>query len=371
MKHYALTPQDAWFFRDGRPYNHGESNQADVHTQFPPPARTLTGAIRAALARANGWDGGRGRWPSAVTTAFGSSPHDLGQLQFSGPFLIHQGSALWPMPRHLLGLVEKGTWRPAAFLRPSADATMTDQGRRVLPEIAVPKHKRPAGLKPAETAWITTSGLTGILTGHLPPADSVHSSSTLWKLEPRVGLQRDANTLLVGEGNLYSPSFVRLHRSVALGIGITGLPAGMKDLPAWFPLGGESRLAQCEGWQGTALPLGPSAADFKPNSQGKIEFTLTLITPGAFDDLATALPGIEVMSACLGKPIPIGGWDSLKNEPIPLAPFHPAGSTWFCQATSADFTRHHAQHGLWLGDRSTTAHGFGQILIGLWPQLSQ
>jgi CRISPR-associated protein Cmr3 len=71
MHYYTLTPQDAWFFRDGRPYNHGESNQADVESLFPPPARTLTGAVRAALARANGWNGS-GRWTNELNRHFGS-----------------------------------------------------------------------------------------------------------------------------------------------------------------------------------------------------------------------------------------------------------------------------------------------------------
>ena len=30
MKNFALTPLDAWFFRDGRPYEEKEANQADV-----------------------------------------------------------------------------------------------------------------------------------------------------------------------------------------------------------------------------------------------------------------------------------------------------------------------------------------------------
>jgi len=38
----SITPQDACFFRDGRPYNYAESNQADVESVFPPSARTLT-----------------------------------------------------------------------------------------------------------------------------------------------------------------------------------------------------------------------------------------------------------------------------------------------------------------------------------------
>ena len=36
FKAYKLTPVDTWFFRDGRPYNRGESNLADIKSLFPP-----------------------------------------------------------------------------------------------------------------------------------------------------------------------------------------------------------------------------------------------------------------------------------------------------------------------------------------------
>lgn len=367
MKTFALTPQDAWFFRDGRPYNHGESNQADVRSLFPPPARTLTGAIRAALARENGWDGKHRGWPANVTAALGSSPHDLGKLQFSGPFIVHKDkdneeeTVLWPLPRHVLGLAEKGKWTPKTFLRPGERPTLTDQGEIRLPEIA--GEKQP-DLKPNESAWITTKGLSRVLAGALPPTDSIYTPSQLWKQEARVGLKRNASTLQVDEGDLYSPSFVRLTKGTSLGIGFSGVADLKNGLPVLFPLGGESRLAQCDDAPKETLPRTP---DFKTN-EGEITFTVTLLTPGDFDAMETLLPsGVSVISACLGKPVPIGGWDSLENEPLPLRPFHPAGSVWFCQTSSANLSLIHALHGKWLGDKHTTAHGFGQIVIGHWP----
>ena len=157
MKTYALTPFDAWFFRDGRPYNEKEANQADVSSVFPPPARTLSGALRAALARANGWTGW-GSWPDPLNRAFGSGPEELGALQFTGPFLILDGEALWPLPRHLLGGVGEG-WEPRAFLRPADAPTACDAGNLRLPEIVLSKGTRRDGLKTAKTAWITAAGL--------------------------------------------------------------------------------------------------------------------------------------------------------------------------------------------------------------------
>jgi CRISPR-associated protein Cmr3 len=365
-QYFSITPQDAWFFRDGRPYNHAESNQADVESVFPPSARTLTGAVRAALARANGWDGQPRGWPAKVTEAFGSGPNDLGKLQFSGPFLLRDGQSLWPIPRHLLGRSEGGCLIPKAFLRPDTALIETDQGKRNLPKITLPPGEKRDGPKPAEVAWITTVGLSQILVGHVPSPDAVLEPTQLWQFESRVGLKRDDQTHKVGEGDLYSPSYIRLCRGVALGGGLTGVRVEMKCLPELFPLGGESRLAQCDPWNGDPLPKAPRADSFKSNAEGRVEFAIILLTPGRLADPTSFFSGARLISACVGKSVPIGGWDSLNNEPLPLEPFHPAGSAWFCDAPADEFhKRIHGQHGHWIG--SHIAHGFGQIVIGNWP----
>jgi CRISPR-associated protein Cmr3 len=370
-QYFSITPQDAWFFRDGRPYNHRESNQFGVQSVFPPPARTLTGGLRAALARANGWDGKPGGWPSNITNCLGDGPNNLGKLQFTGPFLIREkegsgSEALWPIPRHLLGCTHEGHWKPSAFLQPDEKETETDNGRCRLPRVLLPAGQRPDGLKPAGTAWITTPGLTTILAGKNPQAEMIHQQHTLWKFESRVGLQRDAATLNVGEGDLYSPIYVRLCRKVGLGVGLEGLPNNMNGLPSIFPFGGESRLAQAESWHGNPLPNCPPNNAFIPDGNGVVRFIVVLLTHGRFRDPAPLLSsGAKIISACVDKPQLIGGWDSLKNEPLPLEPFHPAGSVWFCEAPAAELPNILAQHGKWLGEYS--AHGFGQIAIGLWP----
>ncbi len=369
MNYFALTPQDAWFFRDGRPYNHGESNQADVESLFPPPARTLTGALRAALARANGWDGKRGGWPCNVTEAFGDGPSNLGQLQFAGPFLIRQttadqGEALWPLPRHLLGRIESDKWTPKAFLHPAEQPTETDCGRRRLPEIPRSVAER-EGLKPAESSWVTLAGLNDILAGRLPAANTIFKPADLWRAEARIGLKRDATTKTVGEGDLYSPTYVRLCRGISLGVGFSGLPAGMNNLPGLFPLGGESRLAQAGPWPGNPLPNVPAAKSFQADMNGKVRFIAVLLTPGRFDTGQPLVEDVELLSACIGKPLLIGGWDSLKHQPLPLEPFVPAGSVWFFEAAADRLPGVLELHGRWIGQH--TAHGFGQIAIGVWP----
>ncbi len=359
MKTYALTPLDAWFFRAGRPYNEREANQADVASVFPPPARTLSGALRAALARANGWTG-RGSWPDPLNRAFGSGPEELGALQFTGPFLILNGEALWPLPRHVIGGVNE-RWEPCAFLRPADAATACDVGNIRLPEVLPPCEE----LKTAETAWVTAAGLGALLAGELPGAHSIVQAKELWVHEARIGLHRDEKTFITDEGALYSPSYVRLRRGVALGVGVGGVPEGMANVSDIFPLGGESRLARCEEWGRSPVPAMPSRERFTLDTESRVAFIIVLLTPGRFIAGKPILPGAEIISACVGKPQFTGGWDSLKRVPLPLEPFAPAGSVWFCTSTRGDFDAIHKRHGQHIG--AHTAHGFGQIAIGLWP----
>lgn len=371
-RYYALTPCDAWFFRDGRPYHHGESNQADVPSVFPPSPRTISGALRAALARANGWESGA-RWPSDLNQFLGDGPNDLGTFQCIGPFLIRHGpggsQALWPMPRHLLGHALSGEWSPRAFLVPEDREFETDLGRVRLPRPAVSANGAAEGLKPTERAWITAQGLSTVLGGQLPPQTDVCTAEHLWALEPRIGLCRAPESLIVGEGDLYSPRYVRLRREVAVGVGINHLPDSLKPLPPLLSFGGESRMAMAEPWPHQALPNHPPLDAFPRTSDGLVRFLVMLLTPGRFAQgngpVDYLRQGARVVAACVGRPQFIGGWDSGCAQPLPLEPFHPAGSVWFCEAPVGIFPDIHARHGQWLG--AYTQHGFGQIAIGLWP----
>jgi CRISPR-associated protein Cmr3 len=308
-----------------------------------------------------------------VTEAFGSAPDNLGKLQFGGLCLIHgnedgKEKALWPIPCHLLGRSESGQWTPKAFLVPGEEFE-TDKGKIKLPKILSAEEKHD-GLKPSESAWISAAGLAQVLAGVLPSRDAVFQPEQLWRHEARVGLKRNETTHKVDQGDLYSPSYVRLCRQVALGFGLTGIPNGMNGLPGLFPLGGESRLAQCDLWNDNPLPKAPGADSFQANAENRIAFVVTLLTPGRFRDISSALPEATVMSACVGKPASIGGWDSLANKPLPLEPFHPAGSVWFCEVPAEVFPQSiHCQHGGRIGDY--TAHGFGQIVIGRYPRTLQ
>lgn len=363
-----LEPLDTLFFRDGTPFSAGSASQEDVGGLFPPLPVSVAGALRTALARQNGWSG-VGRWSQALNDALGKGPEDLGNLSLTGPFLLRDGQPLFPVPRHLVGAVESGRWRPRGFVRPGAPVAC-DLGEAVRLPTLPPLHTEPADLKTGEGWWLTRSGLQAALRGEVPRPADVLASSELWHEERRIGLERNDATRTAQEGMLYSTRHVRLGRGIALGVEVTGVPQGWAvPLDVMVPLGGESRLAECRAWREGVNVNMPLDAVMDTGRAAVIALTPLDLDGGAclgrtaLADLGSA----RVVSACLPRPQRVGGWDSLTRRPLPLRAVLPAGSTLFCEIGDPDALRAAiaATDGLpRLGVRQRW--GFGVVALGVW-----
>lgn len=364
-----LRPVDTLFLRGGTPFAAGETPQEDVRSLFPPNPPTVVGAMRAALARCNGWSG-RGRWPERLDAVLGNGPH-LGSLASCGPFVLRKGRPLFPSPRHLLGPAETDGWRAVAFLRPGAEAAC-DLGPAVrLPEF--PRRTSEERLKPARDRWLTRTGLQSLLRGELPEAGEILARRDLWREEERIGLEVDRGIRTAREGRLFSTRHIRLGRRVSLGMSIRGLP-GDWTLPhgRLVPLGGESRVAEFSRWD--AVELGIDVPSRAIESSGRL--AVVALTPLDLDEAVAAGRepleaecGLRVVSACLDRPFPVGGWDSLGRRPLPLRSLLPAGSTLFCEADDPRRLLRAVGAGAGLikvGRR--TDWGFGVATVGVWPE---
>lgn len=386
LKTLLLSPIDAWFFRDGRPYNEGEGNQTDVVSQFPPPATTLVGALRAALARSHKWNG-TGRWDSSLNVILGDGFDQLGVLSFRGPWFARKKAEgetemLFPIPLHVLGKPEQqqegseSQWKPACLLTPGR-AVHCDLGEACLPvmsdvradDIDLNRLKEPS------SQWVTSRGLEQILAGKLPDASQVVEARDLWSSEARVGLKRCEDKRVTEQGALYSPRFVRLARGVSLAMSIAGL---LDDenwrIPDLLVLGGEGRMAECRTLEAMSLPTAP-VDQIRASKRIVVTLITPLILPDSDGSDAGSVnspqpnqtffdwPGTTVVSACVGKPQSLGGWDSLERRPLPLRPVLPAGSTWFLEVADASAIVDRSARGIGM----KTQYGFGQVVLGVWP----
>ena len=128
MTGFRLEPVDTLFFRDGTPFTADSAPQDGVDSLFPPHPPTVAGALRAALARANGWNG-HGRWPEDICRVLGDGLEDPGRLSIDGPFVLHDEEPLFRSPRHLLGASGASGWRPGAFSAARPDDVVRSRRR--------------------------------------------------------------------------------------------------------------------------------------------------------------------------------------------------------------------------------------------------
>lgn len=358
MKYYRLEALDTLFFGDGSPFNAGETGQMEVKGTFPPSPATVVGTLRAAFARQLGWTGGN--WNESIRAKLGSY-HDLGPLRFTGPYVVKDGQLLFPAPLHLLRSGEHLTW-----LKPGP-ALHTDLGEARLPEIEKKCDElgeEIKGFKPLKNAYLTREGMERVLREELPEIGSIVNTSGLWKSEPRVGIQRDPTSRTTKEDALYQATHVRLKPGVALMAGVEGYDG---EAPVLATLGGESRMVGLETCDSLSFPEAPALE----LENGSLHYTVTLITPvqlreNGWREPGGSLEGLpgEIVSACVGKPVMIGGWDSVNKRPLDLEPHLPAGSTWFMEASAEETGQVRDMHTKHIGEKSEW--GYGQILIGGW-----
>ena len=87
-----------------------------------------------------------------------------------------------------------------------------------------------------------------------------------------------------------------------------------------------------------------------------------------FGQCLPTLPGLpgNLVSACLPRPLMLGGWDSCTRQPLPLQPHLAPGSVLFMRAPASDETAIRALHGTCIGMRP--AWGYGLVAIGTWKE---
>lgn len=360
MNYLKLTPLDSWFFRDGRPFHQGEAS-VDIESIFPPSAFTVVGAIRAYFAGMMGWRDGK--WNEEIIRILGDG-YNLGPLGFRGPFLgrgTKEGvEPLFPVPLHMLGKSEGSKNHEFCLLAPG-EGIECDLGKAQLPAA-----KSNEGMKALTRHYLTAENLENVLQGRVNDLTIV-ASKDLWDTEYAVGLARDGLSRTAKEGSLYSSRKIRLKERACLLIGIEGM---RDDLEGKFflPMGGESRMTIAEKIEIKNNLFRNTELQLEPRNH-IIRFTVTHLTPAWLDRWPSpgeGLPGVpgRVISACLARPLRIGGWDSVKGEPVALKPFIRPGSTWFCETDKDNREAVLRLHGCRIGEY--TSFGFGEVVIGAW-----
>lgn len=376
----VFNATDTLFFRESRPME----SMGELQSVFPPPVRTLAGAVRSLIGEASGvnWQEYEKNATHPLREIIGFSD-DLGALQFQGAWLVWEEKEgkrerLYPAPLHLMKK-DNDIFR----LSLTKEATWCDLGRKVrLPKL--PDGDKYKGGKPLENTWLTADGLQAVLNGKTPHKDQIKTSNDLFERESRLGIARDNDLRTVKEGMLYQTQHIRPKPELSIELDVNGLPETMPP-NAMIRLGGEGRTASVQASQYVDhFPKTGASAQAKG-------LMLCLLTPLPMQQTGKAwqpLPGftreeraeqtvwvgtingiaLELHGAVTGKVLREGGWDMANRQPRAVTSLIPAGSVFFCTVkdgnTPAAINALHNQHIQQIG--KLTAYGYGHLAVGTW-----
>jgi len=385
-----LEPLDVLMFRDSRPF--GEASRAS-RSELPTP-RAVAGALRTWLLGGLGVDLAalrtkevRRRLQSGETTLLAELSELAGEdtrwvlaAQFLGPFFEQHGSPFLPIPRHLAAPYPEASESEWLKLRPNLDR-----------EAVVAMEGAPAGFRNCDAggyqAWtelgdqfLGDSHFQSALT-RLPTllADRRATLSHLASHEARVGLEVVPGARQGKEGRLYTQSYLRPRRGVALRVDLRvdqDVGPVLARLAARRPLlrlGGEGRMARVR-LVASAPPL-PSGGAWPP-PEGK--FLTVLATPALWSSPrwypAALAERFELVGALVGAPAATSGWDVARNLPTRTRFAVPAGAVHFWRVRPGSDPGDDP-HETVLADAAQSdagadlLAGWGVVMRGEWPEV--
>ncbi|RKU12134.1 type III-B CRISPR module-associated protein Cmr3 [Candidatus Poribacteria bacterium] len=340
-----LQANDTFFFRDGRPFTKGD--QSEGYSIFPPLPSTILGALRTAYIAEHGDLSAFYAGKMAMTIG---TPNSLGSINLNGVFLADRESTIYyPIPLDLV--VKKNETANKLYILEVGTESSNHSSNASLPCL----------LKwfSAEDVESETNGrLEGIvMTEYLlsrhkefdfrPIEDFVRS-------EPKIGIERDYRTSAAKDNMLYrinlsrfQSQFIKTKERKALSdLGFVVDYECDIELPenGMLKLGGEGKSFTYKQsfYNPDPLAAEEDMAALKETISSSGVFKLYFATPAIFNhgwlpewiDKTTYNAqydslSFELITAAVGKPIAIGGWDMKKNMPKPTYQAIPAGSVYY------------------------------------------
>lgn len=352
---------DSWFFRESRPF--GGVGASRLSSVFPPPTRTLMGAIRHHIGTQYFAKNPNVNWDNLnelkdLAQVIGNE-HHLGNVRPCGIFLQknsgNQAKYYLPAP---VSICQKSDNDKVAYLalQLSEKSYQTDIGLVHLPSL--PDDAR--GAKPLENYWISTNVWQNILNGDLKSLsalnDEVCQLDDFISKDHRLGIELETDNRGVKDGQLYQTIHLRLQPQLSIAMAITYdknsldvIDNQFLQIPTLLRLGGEGRMASVLNSERIDyLPKAPK--DFTQTQGDKKRFMLYLVSklsmtnqwlPQGFtqNDSETGFIGsingldMTIICACIGKAHREGGWNQLEHKPKVIDNYLPVGTVFFVEVS--------------------------------------
>jgi len=298
MNFYSYKPADTLFFRGAEPMNMGENHT--VTANFPPPSKTITGALRTTILIQNG-----------------ISIHEYYKNKVDETIMSVIGPAGEPAAFSIVGpLFNLGN---AVFI-PAPYSWFTDKKNNNKSQVRVYRSHRidsilvkTASIKmywaKGEDRELETLGGKWVSTADLFSKNEslpIKETSDFFSDEPRTGIALETNRH-VRQSHLYSFTHARLKKDVSILFGVDkNLPISDEGL---LKLGAEQRFGRYRKEAKIGVDYGESG----------LFLSLSIVEGSSISNDAVVATGkIEYL----------GGWDIKKNFHKPMRGYFPAGSVF-------------------------------------------
>ena len=347
-----VDPLDTLFFRDGKPFSMGSDSWAN--SVFPPYPSVFYGALRS--------------------TYFSEHIHELKMantpgdptknLKITGIYFLIQDEIYLPLPYDCVQ--EKDTSNESAFCLPlvSQGEVKTSSPVHHYLKSKTPLKKIKRGLLPINSLKEYLSG-TGSEIPFCKIPDCV-------MIEPKIGISINRETGSAEKTKLYNADFLRLetekNQNFSLIISFEGLDLPKKGM---MKLGGEGKAVRYEEF----TTLDPSITI--PQHDVSL-FKLYLSTPAVFNkgwipewiDEKTLIGKyndlqLELLTASMGKPLHIGGFDIKAGRPKPMRKAVPAGSVYYFKILDGTFQKAYYEFNHTALSDYNAEQGFGISYVGV------
>lgn len=342
-----IDPLDTFFFRDGKPFSMGEDTWADG--VFPPYPSMFYGALRSVFF-------------SNYLDEFKKANEDAdptNRLKIKGIFLLREDTVYFPLPLDCIRKKnsEKGLFS-VLLMHELGDVRSSCPTQNVL--------KSSERVESVDGGLIDLESLKEYLKGTENSFSSILRLADMVSNEPKIGITIDEKTGKAKEGMLYRVDMKRLE-NLSFIIDFDGL-----DLPerGMMKLGGEGKAASYRKFKSPDLPTESPAVEAK-------RFKIYLSTPAIFkggwlpewideNSLVGEYEGLKLrlLTASIGKPIGIGGFDMKARKPKPMYKAVPAGSVYYFDIIKGNYQKAYIAFNQQAISDSNPEQGFGIAYVG-------
>jgi len=351
---------DTLFFKDGKPFSMGEETWADG--TFPPSPTVIYGALRTAFFAEH---------PEEFSFAKTGNDPTI-NLKITSLALGYGNDEYFPLP---LDFVKKKNEdkkdEHKAFLMNATKSIHLSSSSLINNFFTTNSTDE---IESIDNAALTLSALKRYLKA--AEQETVYKVLTdSIQIEPKVGIGRDKATHTTDEAKLYRVGMRRLadkkdfgktSNKLSLIVSFEGMQLSPNGI---LKLGAEGKIA-------SYASLNTSFDVFENTELDSIDdkmFKLYLATPALFEK--GWLPDfqnnpvfkdfeIELITASIGKPVNVGGFDMKTQTPKPMRKAVPAGSVYYLKTNNSTFSKIYSTiNGDSISDFSAN-EGFGIAYIG-------